>query len=343
LLLSFFNYNTTNNSNNRNNNNNFIISMASFLSTTKGKRLLRFNGYEYVTEKKSGEKTYWKCKDYWSKKYNFRIHTLNIDDSIVQQPKFDHDHPVDAAKSEVRDLMNNLKDRAKTTNETTNDILSTFMTAPEPLDLYFDRIPYNLIITKRNDNFLCFHSGPGADRIIIFSSPAQQKIMGLAILPICFVLLPNKTQITYQQMINQISIICPLWLPQTVMMDFEKEPINVLGDAFPNIQMTGCFFHFRQTIHRKIQELGMQNDYNTNARFARQARMTACLALIPVDDVVDAFGELSDELPLAFKPLLLYFQQHILAVHVLMVELHGYLRHIGADLLQDEREEYASL
>ncbi|CAF1478870.1 unnamed protein product [Didymodactylos carnosus] len=53
----------------------------------------------------------------------------------------------------------------------------------------------------------------------------------------------------------------------------------------------------------------MQNDYNTNARFARQARMIVCLALIPVDDVVDAFGELSDELPLAFKPLLLYFQQ----------------------------------
>ncbi|CAF1439788.1 unnamed protein product, partial [Didymodactylos carnosus] len=92
------------------------------------KRLLRFNGYEYVTEKKSGEKTYWKCKDYWSKKCNVRIHTLNIDDSIVHQPKFDHDHPADAAKSEVRDLMNNLTDRAKTTNETTNDILSTFMT-----------------------------------------------------------------------------------------------------------------------------------------------------------------------------------------------------------------------
>ncbi|CAF1489166.1 unnamed protein product, partial [Didymodactylos carnosus] len=134
------------------------------------KRLLRFNGYEYVTEKKSGEKTYWKCKDYWSKKCNVRIHTLNIDDSIVQQPKFDHDHPADAAKSEVRDLMNNLKDRAKTINETTNDISSAFMTgvseearatipdlhhvkrniqraritadsAPEPLDLYFDRIP----------------------------------------------------------------------------------------------------------------------------------------------------------------------------------------------------------
>ncbi|CAF1489156.1 unnamed protein product [Didymodactylos carnosus] len=57
----------------------------------------------------------------------------------------------------------------------------------------------------------------------------------------------------------------------------------------------------------------MQNDYNTNARFARQARMIACLALISVDDVVDAFGELSDELPLAFKPLLLYFQQTYIA------------------------------
>ncbi|CAF4012727.1 unnamed protein product, partial [Didymodactylos carnosus] len=45
----------------------------------------------------------------------------------------------------------------------------TVDSAPVPLDLYFDRIPYNLIITKRNDNFLCFDSGPGADRIIIFS------------------------------------------------------------------------------------------------------------------------------------------------------------------------------
>ncbi|CAF1117901.1 unnamed protein product [Didymodactylos carnosus] len=89
----------------------------------ESKRLLRFNGYEYVTESKSHEKTYWKCKDYWSKKSNVRIHILNVDDSIVQQPKYDHDHPADAAKSEVPDLINK-----KTTNETTNDILSTFMT-----------------------------------------------------------------------------------------------------------------------------------------------------------------------------------------------------------------------
>ncbi len=47
--------------------------------------------------------------------------------------------------------------------------------------------------------------------------------------------------------------------------------------------MSGCFFHFGQSIWRKLQELGLQNEYGENEELSTQARSFAALAFVPLE------------------------------------------------------------
>ena len=54
-------------------------------------------------------------------------------------------------------------------------------------------------------------------------------------------------------MINKILEFAPAWNPQTIMLDFEKAVLNVLSNSFPQVSLSGCYFHPRQSIHRQMQ------------------------------------------------------------------------------------------
>ncbi|CAF4664599.1 unnamed protein product, partial [Rotaria sp. Silwood2] len=158
-------------------------------------------------------------------------------------------------------------DRAKCTQETTDTVLSQCISKlPDsarirlpPLDYVkrtiqqhrkkidlpqvpnnvdFPIIPMSLQTTKRNDNFLRIDTGPGPDRVLIFSSSEQTAILESAsdflmdgafdivpdifyqlyvtyavhrehVIPVAFCLLRRKNTATYQDMINKILEFAP--------------------------------------------------------------------------------------------------------------------------------------
>ncbi len=73
------------------------------------------------------------------------------------------------------------------------------------------------------------------------------------VIPVVFCLLQRKNMTTYQEMINKILEFAPAWNPQTIMLDFEKAVLNVLSNSFPQVSLSGCYFHLRQSIHRQLQ------------------------------------------------------------------------------------------
>ncbi|CAF4637691.1 unnamed protein product, partial [Didymodactylos carnosus] len=77
------------------------------------------------------------------------------------------------------------------------------------------------------------------------------------VIPVVFALLPNKNQQTYRRLINELTELCPLWNPKSIMMDFERAAINVSGGSFTTTTnastMSGCFFHLQNNIQRKVQ------------------------------------------------------------------------------------------
>jgi hypothetical protein len=186
-------------------------------------------------------------------------------------------------------------------------------------------------------------SGPGNDRILIFSTTRNLDLMSQCfhwfadgtfktspplfnqvytihavkyhnVIPTVFVLMPNRTEATYRRMLNALKNLNRNLNPQTILTDFELASIKAFRRAFPNSTQRGCFFHLSQCIFRKIQQnQNILDKYSEEPDFALQIRQLACLAFVPIDDVVKSFEELTDssfftENSEILNPLINYFE-----------------------------------
>ncbi|KAL8606176.1 hypothetical protein ACOMHN_053448 [Nucella lapillus] len=55
--------------------------------------------------------------------------------------------------------------------------------------------------------------------------------------------------------------------------------------SFPQTSLRGCFFHYTQSIWRKVQNLHLAIEYNENRELKTFVRRLAVLPLVPIEDV----------------------------------------------------------
>ena len=73
------------------------------------------------------------------------------------------------------------------------------------------------------------------------------------VVSIVFALLRRKDAETYKRLINEIHKFARSWLPQSIMLNFEQACIKTYKTSFPNVKLSGCYFHLRQNMYRNIQ------------------------------------------------------------------------------------------
>lgn len=73
------------------------------------------------------------------------------------------------------------------------------------------------------------------------------------VVPLIYTLLRRKNTETYKRLITEILNVAPRWSPRAIMLEFEQPCIGAFQGAFPNVLLSGCYFHLRQSIHRKLQ------------------------------------------------------------------------------------------
>jgi hypothetical protein len=155
--------------------------------------------------KATDDQTYWKCEDARTIKCKDRVHTNNINTIMLNENDI-HNQPINALSTEIRLFEEKIRDRAINYNETTQTVIDNCFTnlsdnvvahlpvfkhikrniqhqqgkydlRKVPHDRTFDKIPDQLATTKTNNQFLQYDSGPGNDRIIIFSSLEQLRLL----------------------------------------------------------------------------------------------------------------------------------------------------------------------
>ena len=133
-------------------------------------------------------------------------------------------------------------------------------------------------------------------------------------LPLVYALVVNKQQETYTKLFEILKgkVIND---PLSVSCDFELGLINSIEEIFPDSEIHGCFFHLKKCIWRHIQEYGLVTSYMDAKNEENQTRlfckMLACLAFVPVDDVISAFETLKKNLPNNdLQKLYKYFEQY---------------------------------
>jgi len=99
-------------------------------------------------------------------------------------------------------------------------------------------------------------------------------------LPMVYCLLPRKTAIIYEKMLR----------------DFELALIKAVRNVWPNVTIYLCFFHFKQSMWRKIQELGLAGSYKSDESVRKLLKLPQILAFVPVADVQDLFHDIKRQL-----------------------------------------------
>ncbi|CAF4434315.1 unnamed protein product [Rotaria socialis] len=100
----------------------------------------------------------------------------------------------------------------------------------------------------------------------------------------------------------------PLLFSQRITCDYELATINAFRTVFPSVHVAGCFFHYSQSLWRKVQELGLircvnPSNLKTSTRISSDEKKKAndwflCaigLALIPQHLVERTWTDDTDE------------------------------------------------
>ena len=85
--------------------------------------------------------------------------------------------------------------------------------------------------------------------------------------PLVYFLLPNKTRETYNMAFLLLKESCQNYHisldPPEVKTGFELALVQSIHISFPNASFRGCYYHFSQAIWRKVQSIGLQQEYQT--------------------------------------------------------------------------------
>ena len=120
------------------------------------------------------------------------------------------------------------------------------------------------------------------------------SLSGIA--PACiYAFLPNKTEKTYHRFLEALKILNPDSRPGKSLLDFEQAAIQAFQKKFPESKLSGCFFHLSQRFMRKIAELGLKKDYETNHEFAFALKMLPALAFKKEEEIENSYDKIVEE------------------------------------------------
>ena len=77
-------------------------------------------------------------------------------------------------------------------------------------------------------------------------------------------LLTSKNSNTYNRVLGELQRQIPRAHPRTVLVDFEKAAVSAFSGTCPDATVTGCYFHLCQSVIRKVNEIKLKTEYETN-------------------------------------------------------------------------------
>ena len=77
-----------------------------------------------------------------------------------------------------------------------------------------------------------------------------------------------------------------------IVCDFEKGLVNACNSVFTDSEMAGCAFHFGQCNWRKIQALGLVQEYQNKRPIYEAYHSCLNLSFYPENKVPAAFGSI---------------------------------------------------
>ena len=82
------------------------------------------------------------------------------------------------------------------------------------------------------------------------------------------------------------------WCPCIIVCDFEIALWGAVQMEFPAAALSGCYFHWTQSLWRKVQDLGLAGQYRQNRQLRKLVRKAMALGFLPLALVRISFQQL---------------------------------------------------
>ncbi|CAF3764697.1 unnamed protein product [Adineta steineri] len=93
-----------------------------------------------------------------------------------------------------------------------------------------------------------------------------------------------------------------------LLIDSEPGLTKAIKHQFPNSQHKGCYFHYNQSIYKKIQSRGLSSQYDNGEEVRSYARKLMAFPLLPLEKMNLASEYLFENHPPYPEPFFDYFQ-----------------------------------
>ena len=99
--------------------------------------------------------------------------------------------------------------------------------------------------------------------------------------PTAWALMTSRSESMYRLLLHELqSLMDHRWQPDVCVADFEQALLSAINALLPRTRIIGCYFHFKQSIVRKLARFG-----TTKADAASIASRFDFLTVIPVHDI----------------------------------------------------------
>lgn len=112
-----------------------------------------------------------------------------------------------------------------------------------------------------------------------------------------YCLLTGKSRAIYDRLITALKTLIPHAKPSKILLDFESAAIHAFSDAYTNAQVTGCYFHLCQSLIRKVNEVGLKSEYESDDEIRGFIRCLPALSHVPENDVIASYDTLMGSMP----------------------------------------------
>ena len=92
----------------------------------------------------------------------------------------------------------------------------------------------------------------------------------------------NKRRATYVEMLTEVQRLTHNAMPHSLMTDFESSMLSALNQIYPGIPQVGRLFHLAKNVFRRVQDIGLQQNYPMDPLFKGNICMIPALSFIPV-------------------------------------------------------------
>lgn len=111
--------------------------------------------------------------------------------------------------------------------------------------------------------------------------------------PVAFILMTHRKKILYYKIFKYLRDHFDFY-PHRVMSDYERGMRTAISKVWNNAILSGCHFHYKQAIRRKLISYGLKKIIETNIHARNTLKFFMALPLLPQNQIMKGFEEIID-------------------------------------------------